>query len=678
MSAAHDWLDERVDLKGLRAALLDRLVPDRLTWWHTLGSATLTVLALQVVTGIVLATYYSPSPDHAYDSVRYIQHTIAMGALLRGMHFWGANAMIVLLIAHVVRVFSMGSYKYPREANWMVGVGLFLLVMGMGFTGYLLPWDQKAYWATAVGTNIPGTVPVVGEFIVHLLRAGSKLGAATLTRFYAVHVLLLPLLIGLLVLVHLALVVRNGIAPRATELEEGAPARTSDPGYGSFYRRVYEASKRGGHRFWPDVIGKDALVAGVVVVAIVALAAWRGAPLTTPADPTAAAYHPRPEWYFLPLYELLRLTPGSLESFVAVGVPAALVLAMLALPLFDRRSTRSLLHRPVSAVVLVGLLGGSGALIGIALEQVPPHVPPEVGHPLSAIQEQGRALFRTQGCLSCHAIDGEGGKVGPDLAKMKIGLLHSEGWIHSFIENPARFHPHSFMPGFAPPAMTHQEIDAIAQYLSALRGGEATTITPQYQDTFPGPGGPELHPPGASSPGTPSASGTARARTGSTRHSAAGETAMKTSSKLVAAVAASSLAVAGSATAREAPAASTPPSSAAPASAPSGVATALALPSGDSTVTITEAMIEAGRKLFHGAGMCQACHGPDLKGTAMAPDLEDQTWKNGDGSYDDILKIILGGVSGTAMQADPGGLSDQQAREVAGYVWAVSHGKAKP
>lgn len=479
-------MDERIDLAGLRRALLDRGVPDRLTWWHTLGSATLSVLALQVVTGIVLAAYYSPSPDHAYDSVSYIQHSVAAGALLRGMHFWGANAMIVLLLAHTVRVFSMGAYKYPREANWLVGVGLFLLVLAMGFTGYLLPWDQKAYWATAVGTNIPGTVPVVGEFVVRLLRAGSKLGAATLTRFYAVHVLLLPLLIGLLILVHLALVVRNGIAPRAAELEEGAPRRTSDRAYGAFYRETNRRSKEGGHRFWPDVIGKDALVAAGVLAVIGILAATRGAPLTTPADPTVAAYHPRPEWYFLPLFELLRLTPGSLEALAAVGVPTALVLAMLALPFLDRRSSRSLRHRPLAAAVLIGLLGGSGALIGIAVAQAPPRVPPEVGHPLTAMQEKGRALFRTQGCLSCHAIDGQGAAFGPDLGS--IGLLHSEGWIHSFVEDPSRFHSGSAMPSFAPPKLTHEEIEDIAQYLSALRGREGPNATPQFQDTFPEPG----------------------------------------------------------------------------------------------------------------------------------------------------------------------------------------------
>jgi ubiquinol-cytochrome c reductase cytochrome b subunit len=488
MGSLHDWLDERVGLDRMRRTLLDRFVPDRLTWWHTLGSATLAVLALQVVTGIVMAAYYSPSPDHAFDSVRYFQDTVAAGALVRGMHFWGANAMVVLLLAHVVRVFSMGAYKYPREANWLVGVGLFLLVLGMAFTGYLLPWDEKAYWATAVGTNIPSSVPLVGEGIVRLLRGGANLGAATLTRFYAVHVLLLPLLIGILVLVHLALVVHNGIAPRAAVLEDGAPSRTSDGGYTEFYRETYERAKKAGHRFWPDVIATDAVVAVGVLGVIAILAAHWGAPLSTPADPTVAAYQPRPEWYFLPLFELLRLAPGSMESLVAVGVPAALVVSMLALPLVDRGSARSLGHRPLSAAALLVVLGGSGVLIGVSAAQEPPKVPSEVGHPLTAMQEKGWALFRSQGCVGCHAVDGNGGRVGPDLGA--IGLLHSEGWIHSFIENPRRFHPTSIMPPFRPPKLTHQEIEDIAQYLSALRGGKPEDFAPQFHDTFPAPGMP--------------------------------------------------------------------------------------------------------------------------------------------------------------------------------------------
>jgi ubiquinol-cytochrome c reductase cytochrome b subunit len=485
MSAVFRWVDERVDLRSLQRALLDREVPDRLTWWHTLGSATLTVFAIQIVTGVVLGTYYAAAPDHAYDSIRYIDRQVASGWLVRGIHHWGASAMVVLILAHMIRVFSVGAYKYPREINWLLGVGLLALVLGFSFTGYLLPWDQKAYWATAVGTNIAGTTPWIGAKLVSLLRGGADLGAATLTRFYAFHVLWLPLLLGALILLHLVLVIRQGIAPRPIALEQGAPARTSDPAYAGYYKDAYAHTKRGGVRFWPDIIGKDAIVSFGVVAGIVLLALAFGAPLEPPADPTDTVYVPKPEWYFLPLYQLLKLVPGSLESVVAVGVPTILVIVLIALPFLDRRSTRNLLHRPVAAGGLLFLLGGAGLLLGVAVREAGPAIPPEAGRPLTDVERAGRALFQSQQCTGCHAIRGKGGDEGPDLTE--VGLRHSSAWMHSFMELPSRFHPDSRMPSYAPPAMTHEEIEEIARYLATLRGRGGPEAKPQFFDTFPEP-----------------------------------------------------------------------------------------------------------------------------------------------------------------------------------------------
>ena len=480
------WLDDRLDLTSARRALLDREVPDRLTWWHTLGSATMAVFLVQVVSGVVLATFYSPSPDHAYDSIQYIQRQVASGALLRGIHHWAASAMVVLLVAHMVRVFSMGAYKYPREANWLLGVGLFVLVMGFSFTGYLLPWDQKAYWATEVGTSLAGTTPLVGAKLVTLLRGGGELGTATLSRFYAFHVLWLPGLLGALVLLHLILVVRQGIAPRTDALETGSPARTSDPGYSDYYRAAYAATKRGGVRFYPDIIGKDLIVATLVIAVIVLLALAVGAPLEPRADPADTTYVPRPEWYFLPLFQLLKLVPGTMESLVAVGVPTALLLAMLALPFYDRRSVRNLLRRPAALASLALILGGSGFLLGAALRDAGPRVPPEVGRPLTDVERAGRALYRSQKCDDCHAIAGKGGDKGPDLTE--IGLHHSTPWLHSYVEDPVRFRTDTTeMPTFGPPALSHQEIEELAQYLSTLRGRAGPNVQPEFHDTFPSP-----------------------------------------------------------------------------------------------------------------------------------------------------------------------------------------------
>lgn len=209
------WLDERTGLKKIWETLFARKIPEAKgvgAWLYTLGSAALIVFIVQIITGALLAMNYVPSPDHAYDSVRYINDQVFLGRFLRGVHKWGASFMVVLVLLHMLRVFFMGSYKYPREVTWIVGVVILLLVMGFSFTGYLLPWDQKAYWATAVGTNIAGQTPVVGSHVSKILKGGEEMGAATLTRFYSFHVLVLPILTALLIGIHLFLVVWHGIS----------------------------------------------------------------------------------------------------------------------------------------------------------------------------------------------------------------------------------------------------------------------------------------------------------------------------------------------------------------------------------------------------------------------------------------------------------------------------------
>jgi quinol-cytochrome oxidoreductase complex cytochrome b subunit len=203
------WLDERLGLNDLYKSLLDRPEPKG-NWWNTLGSASLFLFVVQAATGIFLTVYYTPSPDHAYDSIQYIMTGVAFGWLIRGIHHWGATLMVVVVFLHMVRVFVTASYKYPRELNWVIGVGLLLLTLGMGFTGYLLPWNQQAYWATTVGTSIAGTVPFLGPFIQSALRGGTDLSALTLSRFFAAHIWMLPALLLGLIGVHLFLIIKHG------------------------------------------------------------------------------------------------------------------------------------------------------------------------------------------------------------------------------------------------------------------------------------------------------------------------------------------------------------------------------------------------------------------------------------------------------------------------------------
>ncbi|HKZ45028.1 MAG TPA: cytochrome b N-terminal domain-containing protein [Anaerolineales bacterium] len=206
-----NWLDDRLGWKSVWEAIFLRKIP-HVNWLYTLGSATLFVIINQAVTGILLTLYYVPTPDHAYDSVVYITTQLPMGWFIRGLHHWGASAMVVLVVLHMLRVFFYGAYKYPREVTWITGVLLFIITIGFGFTGYLLPWDQRAFWATTVGTRIIGVAPVIGDWMLRVARGGEDLSAVTLARFFGTHVWVLPATLLILVGIHLYLVIRNGIS----------------------------------------------------------------------------------------------------------------------------------------------------------------------------------------------------------------------------------------------------------------------------------------------------------------------------------------------------------------------------------------------------------------------------------------------------------------------------------
>jgi quinol-cytochrome oxidoreductase complex cytochrome b subunit len=212
------WLDERTGILAIWQVVFDRKVP-RVNWWYTLGSASLFLALMQAATGIFLSLYYVPTPEDAYNSIQYIMNDLTFGWLIRGIHHWGATLMVLTVFLHMLRVFYYGAYKYPREVTWVTGVVLLLATLGLGFTGYLLPWNQRAYWATAVGTSIVGTVPLVGDFLLRVLRAGSDLSFLTLSRFFGAHIWILPAVLFGVIGVHLYLVIRNGIShvPRRDE-----------------------------------------------------------------------------------------------------------------------------------------------------------------------------------------------------------------------------------------------------------------------------------------------------------------------------------------------------------------------------------------------------------------------------------------------------------------------------
>ncbi len=206
------WIEERLGANKLVDSFLYRKVPKGVGWWYTLGSATMVTFILLMFTGLFLMMNYSASPDHAYESIQYIMAEVPFGSLIRSIHSWAASAMVVLIGLHALRVFFMAAYKYPRELTWVIGVLLFTLVMGSAFTGYLLPWDQKAFWATNVGTGIAGQVPLIGPYIQKILMGGTEIGAVTLQRFFTFHIGVIPPLIILLIGIHIFMVVKQGIS----------------------------------------------------------------------------------------------------------------------------------------------------------------------------------------------------------------------------------------------------------------------------------------------------------------------------------------------------------------------------------------------------------------------------------------------------------------------------------
>ena len=327
------FVDERVGLKQLTAKMLNESVPGGSRWAYVFGSILLFIFGMQTVTGVLLMFYYVPTADHAYASTQYIIHDVDYGWFLLSYHFWGSSAMVVCVFAHMSQVFLWGAYKKPRELIWVVGLALFALVMGFGFTGYLLPWDQRAFWATTVGVEIMDKIPVIGDFLARFLKGGPIPGQMTLSRFFVIHVMVLPAaLIGLAGL-HLFLFRCAGPAGpfRGTPVE--LKAKTD-----YFFPR----------QIWKDVVGM-----AMVFACISALAFWEPVVLLDEATPDPGDYHPEPEWYFLFIFQHLRLRmfSGEFGQFLAsMLLPGLLGVMLLLLPFFDRNPERNIFKRPLALI----------------------------------------------------------------------------------------------------------------------------------------------------------------------------------------------------------------------------------------------------------------------------------------------------------------------------------------
>ncbi len=334
MGRLGNWLDERTGYRWLLHEALMEPVTGGARWAYVFGSALTVSFVVQLVTGILLMGVYAPSATTAWASVHYISFSLSAGWLVRGIHHFGSQAMVVLLGLHLFQTAAFGAYRRPREMNWWFGLALMGVTLGFSLTGYLLPWDQKGYWATQVATNIAGTLPLAGNYVQELMQGGPEYGSLTLTRFYALHVGVFPGALVLLLVAHLALFRKHGVTAPAS-----ADKTRSDP-------------------FYPKQVAMD-LAAGLLVFLVLILLALRehGAPLDAPADP-ASDYPARPEWYFLSLFQLLKYFEGPLEVVGTVVLPTVAVLYLVLLPFLDRKPTSAIGPRAaVLSPIVLGTLG---------------------------------------------------------------------------------------------------------------------------------------------------------------------------------------------------------------------------------------------------------------------------------------------------------------------------------
>ncbi len=425
--------------------------PPNVGWFHSLGSALLFLIALQLVTGAVLMLFYAPTPDHAWDSLSYLTENFYSGRILRGMHVWGTTLIVVVTTLHLIRVVIHGSYKIPRELNWVSGMIMFLIILGFAFTGYLLPWDLKAYWATQVGTEMIGKVPLVGPFLMQIARGGQELGPYTLTRFYALHVVFLPMGLLFWVGVHIYLLRKHKIAQDPREKETPKSSRSCP--------------------FYPHQAFRDAMVCLAVFAVLLLLSQLVPPELAPQADSLEVRYEPRPEWYFLAHYELLRFFPGSQVIPVAV-IPALIITILLALPFLDRSPKRYWKRRrgyvaPVCGLFLLLYLTAGYSRIYNPGELVESQSRPRLSlqAPLSPLQATGRKVFEALKCVDCHRIAGKGGRVGPDLTA--IGQLPRDILSRQILD-PSAFTPESKMPPYEG-RISNRDLMALLEYLGSLK-----------------------------------------------------------------------------------------------------------------------------------------------------------------------------------------------------------------
>jgi ubiquinol-cytochrome c reductase cytochrome b subunit len=448
-----DWLDDRTGICERRQRLLAVPIPGGASWQYVFGSALASAFFVQAFTGVLLMTSYSPSTGAAWGSVFYINQVMWLGWFVRGLHHFTAQAVMLLLAAHLLQVVWAGAYRRPREFTWWIGIALLIVVVGLGHTGYQLPWDQKGYWATKVSSNILSGAPVLGPYLQKIVEGGSDYGNQTLTRLYGLHVAVLPAILIFFLVLHVSLFRRHGFAaPGQTTLAASTePSESLDSPH----------TPPRGAAAWTEQSFRTSVFTFAVLSVVVALVLWnRGANLDAPADPSSSDYPARPEIYFLPLYQMLKLFPGNREVIGTFVIPMAILLVLLLLPFLDRVLHDKLAHFLACGFVFVIAGGASYLLVKALVEDArsPDYRAsrqkadserdratylaglPDVGVPPDG---SGYLLLRdpfTHGqktlerrCLSCHYFEGKGS--GEQTAS-DLSQFGSRQWLRGLLHDP--------------------------------------------------------------------------------------------------------------------------------------------------------------------------------------------------------------------------------------------------
>ena len=464
--ALYNWFERRL---GLGAPLLDAAaheVPSSTSsWWYVFGSAATVILVLQVVTGVLLGLVYTANANDAWISLEFLDHNLMLGWYLRAIHGWGSNFMVAIVLIHMTQVFLFGAYKYPRELTWIVGVCLLLLTLGMAFTGQVLRFDQDAYWGLGIGASILSRVPIIGGPLVDLMLGGPIIAGPTLSRFFDLHVFVIPGILIALVGLHVLMVLRLGIN------DWPMPGRLVS-------RRTYvqeynELTHKTGIPFVPDAAWKDAVFSAAILLAVMACAFWFGpfGPSGQP-DPTNIEIAPKPDPAFLWIYAVLAYLPPQLETPVILIAPIMIIVAMLLLPLVFGEGEKHWSRRPV-AVLMVAVIAvalGVFTWLGTYTPWSPvmnawsgDPTPPADLKDRTPLEREGAVVFQNKQCRNCHAIGGEGGMRGPALDNIAAQMTEDQ-MIRQVLQGGGN------MPAYGN-ALSPPETTALVRFLITLRSG---------------------------------------------------------------------------------------------------------------------------------------------------------------------------------------------------------------